>query len=102
MLRKNSVQETCLQCHQEVRGPFVYEHEPVKAEGLGEGCLECHRPHGSPNRKLEVLFSRGLCIRCHADIQQQPTHRFRKGDCWQGGCHVAIHGSNHSAFLLRD
>ena len=30
----------CTKCHTDVRGPFVYEHAPVKAEG----CLGCHTP----------------------------------------------------------
>ncbi|MGA2019244.1 MAG: DmsE family decaheme c-type cytochrome, partial [Candidatus Sulfotelmatobacter sp.] len=31
----------CTKCHTETRGPFVYEHVAVKAEG----CLGCHTPH---------------------------------------------------------
>jgi predicted CXXCH cytochrome family protein len=101
-LTGKTVEETCLRCHENRRGPFVFEHDPVKAGGIGEGCLECHRPHGSPNRAMTVMFSRGLCIQCHTDIQQQPTHRGRNGDCWRAGCHTAIHGSNHSLYLLRE
>jgi predicted CXXCH cytochrome family protein len=67
---------------------------------VGEDCLECHRPHGSPNRNLLTNFSRGLCVQCHTDIQQDPAHQFRGGDCWRSGCHVAVHGSNHSALLF--
>jgi predicted CXXCH cytochrome family protein len=100
MFRRVTVADTCLQCHQQIRGPFVYEHDPVKAGGIGEDCLECHRPHGSPNRNLLTTFSRGLCVQCHTDIQQDPAHRARGGDCWRSGCHVAVHGSNHSALLF--
>jgi predicted CXXCH cytochrome family protein len=101
--KRRTVEETCLQCHQEIRGPFVYEHEPVKAVGgVGDACLECHRPHGSPNRKLEVMFSRGLCVQCHVDIQQDPPHQARGGDCWRSNCHVAIHGSNQSPLFFRE
>src|ERR1017187_9744406 len=35
----------CTKCHTETRGPFVYEHVAIKAEG----CLGCHTPHGSQN-----------------------------------------------------
>jgi predicted CXXCH cytochrome family protein len=102
-LRRRTVEETCLQCHQQIRGPFVYEHEPVKAVGgVGDACLECHRPHGSPNRKLEVMFSRGLCVQCHVDIQRDPPHQARGGDCWRSNCHVAIHGSNQSPLFFRE
>jgi DmsE family decaheme c-type cytochrome len=102
MLKKQTIAETCLQCHENVRGPFVFEHEPVKAGGVSDDCLECHRPHGAPNRKLEVMFSRGLCLQCHVDIQRDPPHQARGGDCWRAGCHVAVHGSNHSFLLFRE
>lgn len=97
-----AVSEKCLQCHEQLRGPFRFEHDPVKAGGLGDGCLECHRPHGSPNRALTTLFSRGLCVQCHTDIQRDPPHRARTGDCWRSGCHTAMHGSNHSRFFFRE
>lgn len=102
MLREESTADTCLQCHQDKRGPFVFEHDPVKSGGVGEACLECHRPHGSPNRDLETMVSRGLCLQCHTDIAQDPKHRARGGDCWRSNCHVAVHGSNHSRTLLTD
>jgi predicted CXXCH cytochrome family protein len=97
---RRTIAETGLQCHPQVRGPFVFEHDPVKAGGVGDDCLECHRPHGSPNRKLQVLFSRGLCVQCHTDIQRDPAHQNRRGDCWRAGCHIAIHGSNHSRLFF--
>jgi len=100
MLKGRTIAETCLQCHQNIRGPFAFEHDPVKAGGVGDDCLECHRPHGSPNRNLGVLFSRGLCVQCHVDIQQDPAHLARGGDCWRSGCHAAIHGSNHSSLFF--
>jgi predicted CXXCH cytochrome family protein len=102
MLKERTIEETCLRCHENLRGPFVYEHEPVKSGGVGESCLECHRPHGSPNRNLTVTFGRGLCVQCHSDIQRDPPHRGRTGDCWRSGCHAAIHGSNHSPQLFRE
>lgn len=101
-LARGDVAETCLQCHEQIRGPFRYEHDPTRAGGLGLSCLECHRPHGSPNRALTTLYSRGLCVQCHTDIQRDPPHRGRTGDCWRSGCHVAVHGSNHSRFLFRE
>jgi predicted CXXCH cytochrome family protein len=102
MLKRGTVEETCLQCHPQRRGPFIFEHDPVRAGGVGDNCLECHKPHGSPNRKLEALFSRGLCLQCHTDIAQDPPHRSRPGDCWRSGCHTAIHGSNHSGLLFTE
>ncbi len=98
---RGGVSDTCLKCHEQHRGPFRFEHDPVKAGGLGDSCMECHRAHGSPNRALTTQFSRGLCVQCHTDIQRDPPHRARTGDCWRSGCHVAVHGSNHSRFLFR-
>ena len=42
MLRENSVNDNCYKCHAEKRGPFLWEHNPVR-----ENCLNCHDPHGS-------------------------------------------------------
>ncbi len=44
MLWTNTINETCYKCHAEKRGPFLFEHEPVR-----ENCLNCHDPHGSIN-----------------------------------------------------
>ena len=41
---------TCLQCHSDKRGPFVFEHAPVRFEG----CMACHEPHGSANPRMLV------------------------------------------------
>ena len=102
-------EEACLKCHMDKRGPFVYEHPPVRIEG----CEICHYPHGSTNAKLlrrPVVFT--VCLECHngsgsgtrgqgVDLQT-PTHnmlepRFQKCTI----CHVRIHGSNADQFFLR-
>ena len=36
LLKTNTVNETCYQCHAEKRGPFLFEHAPVR-----ENCLNC-------------------------------------------------------------
>jgi len=46
----------CTKCHTEVRGPFVYEHAAVRAEG----CLGCHTPHGSQNARLPTSATAAL------------------------------------------
>jgi DmsE family decaheme c-type cytochrome len=100
----------CLKCHVDKRGPWVYEHPPVRVEG----CNICHYPHGSMNAKLlrlPVVFT--LCLECHngqgtfgtrnnGEDLQSPRHnmldpRFQK--CTT--CHVMIHGSNADQFFLR-
>jgi len=95
--RVRSAKETCVICHAETAGPFVFEHDPV-AGLTGEGCTECHRPHGSHNPKLLTTFSRGLCNQCHTD---QISNHFPGRTCWQSGCHVGVHGSHTDRLLLR-
>jgi len=61
----------CTKCHMDVRGPFVYEHAPVKAEG----CLGCHSPHGSQNaRMLNMPSINTLCNQCHSRVANATIH----------------------------
>jgi len=73
LLVKNTVNETCYQCHAEKRGPFLWEHPPVV-----DNCLNCHTPHGSTTQPL--LNARGpwLCQQCHGDGAPHP------GDVYSG------------------
>lgn len=92
--------ETCIQCHVEKRGPFVFEHSAVKVEG----CIICHTPHGSVNRMLLVRREeRFLCLSCHVDpaAANVPHGRLSfqtSGDCTR--CHAVIHGSNFDVNFL--
>jgi DmsE family decaheme c-type cytochrome len=56
LLKTDTVNETCYTCHAEKRGPFLFEHAPVR-----ENCLNCHDPHGSNNQTLLVLPLPMLC-----------------------------------------
>jgi predicted CXXCH cytochrome family protein len=94
--------ETCVNCHAEKRGPFVYEHPAVKVEG----CVTCHNPHGSTNRMLLVRREgRQLCLQCHTGYHAQkgvPHSRLgfqTSGECIR--CHVTVHGSNLDVNFLR-
>ncbi len=94
--------ETCVKCHVEKRGPFVFEHAAVRVSG----CVACHSPHGSVNNFLLVRREqRLLCLQCHTGFHGQagvPHSRLgfqTSGDCTR--CHVAVHGSNFDATLLR-
>ena len=62
MISAASVNEKCYQCHAEKRGPFVWEHEPVR-----ENCVTCHDPHGSNHPRLTQAMQPYLCQRCHAN-----------------------------------
>lgn len=90
----------CTKCHLEKRGPFVYEHAPVKAEG----CLACHTPHGSQNARLLTMPSiNTLCNQCHSPVSAATVHGMNAGSsellpCIS--CHTYIHGSNlNQAFI---
>lgn len=93
---------TCLNCHPEQRGPFVFQHEAMR-----EGCTICHDPHGSINAKMLKERNSVLCLKCHAQELNSDLrigglpHRFlmREGTCWTAGCHEAVHGSHVSSSL---
>ena len=91
----------CTKCHTETRGPFVYEHAAVKAEG----CLGCHTPHGSQNaRLLNMPNINTLCNQCHSPVAAGTVHSMNAGSseltpCTS--CHTYIHGSNVNPAFLR-
>lgn len=90
--------QTCTQCHTAQRGPFVFEHE-----GVRQGCVSCHSPHGSVNQRMLNERNATLCLKCHFQEQRtngrlyigdsDHTNRLSQGTCWSAGCHEAVHGS---------
>ncbi len=48
----------CLNCHGDKRGPFTFEHGPVRFEG----CATCHEPHGSANPRMLTRQDVRLCL----------------------------------------
>jgi len=91
----------CTKCHADVRGPFVYEHAPVKAET----CLACHSPHGSQNaRMLNMPNINVLCNQCHSAVGAGAIHGQGEGSSDSvpcTSCHTYIHGSNFNVAFLR-
>jgi DmsE family decaheme c-type cytochrome len=91
----------CTKCHTETRGPFVYEHAAVKAEG----CLGCHTPHGSQNaRLLNMPNVNTLCNQCHSPVAAGTVHSMGAGSSELTpciSCHTYIHGSNINPAFLR-
>jgi DmsE family decaheme c-type cytochrome len=98
-----SLNDNCLGCHEEKRGPFLWEHEPVT-----EDCSLCHRPHGSVNDRLLTARGPSLCQQCHS-AAFHPSLPYG-GEGLAGGsanrnllgkncsnCHSQVHGSNHPA-----
>lgn len=104
LLKADTVNQVCYQCHAEKRGPFLWEHAPVR-----ENCLNCHNPHGSNHEFLLVVARPYLCTQCHSQLVHNlglttqgnlgsgefPDERMMNRSCQQ--CHSQIHGSNHPA-----
>lgn len=101
LLARSNVNETCYRCHAEKRGPFLWEHAPVR-----EDCSNCHEPHGSNHPSL--LKNRGpyLCQQCHLAafhpstaytanglLGPSPADQLLTRNCLN--CHTEVHGSNH-------
>ncbi len=101
----------CLKCHGDKRGPFTFEHGPVRFSG----CASCHTPHGSANpRLLERPQVAQLCLECHANLPTLNTSG-RIGVVLtfvsrpavtalselQTVCHQKIHGSHVDRNLLK-
>jgi DmsE family decaheme c-type cytochrome len=107
MVKAVSVNDQCYSCHAEKRGPFIWDHAPVR-----ENCLTCHTPHGSNHIKLQKTSVPYLCQQCHSNTRHPGTlydgrvvptlhdeinpvasNRLFNRACLD--CHAAIHGSNH-------
>ena len=95
----NWINESCVSCHAEKRGPFLFEHAAGR-----ESCVTCHDPHGSSNEKMLVAKLPMLCQRCHIGSRHPSTiydnaalqtnsNRLLGRGCVN--CHQNIHGSNH-------
>jgi DmsE family decaheme c-type cytochrome len=91
----------CTKCHTDVRGPFTFEHAPVRAEG----CTTCHTPHGSQNpRLLNMPSIATLCNQCHSPLSAGGVHGLDAGSTTVTPCvtcHTFIHGSNASQAFVR-
>jgi DmsE family decaheme c-type cytochrome len=106
-LRASAEQDqVCYKCHRDKKGPFVFEHLPVKTEG----CSSCHVPHGSTNpRLLKVSQVNQLCLQCHtlamSSVPSQPPigPAHNQAQKYQACtmCHAFIHGSNFSEVYFK-
>jgi DmsE family decaheme c-type cytochrome len=95
-----TVDESCTSCHQEKRGPYLWEHAPVS-----DSCTTCHDPHGSNNDRMLVAKQPFLCQRCHVTSRHPPTvyegyllQNSQNANKMYGKactvCHQNVHGSN--------
>jgi DmsE family decaheme c-type cytochrome len=101
LLRAESTNDLCYTCHTDKRGPFLWEHAPVR-----ENCTTCHAPHGSNHERLLVAKQPWLCQRCHLNVRHpgtlydqrntvagaNPSNRVVEHGC--RNCHQQVHGSN--------
>lgn len=96
----DNMNETCFQCHKAMRGPFPWEHEAVR-----EGCVSCHKVHGSITDKMLIARDANLCLRCHIQTDfpgigdRNHGTNLTQGTCWSAGCHTAPHGSYYDRHL---
>ena len=108
MIKADSINELCYECHADKRGPFMWEHPPVE-----KNCLNCHEAHGSSHGRLLERKLPQLCQNCH-DVQAGghfseaytsfhsfngaatgDKNKFYGRSCVN--CHTNIHGSNGPA-----
>lgn len=101
----------CFKCHGDKRGPFTFEHAPVRLEG----CGSCHEPHGSNNpRLLSRAVVRQTCLECHSNLPgtkatsalggvSPPAFHNLNSPRYQNCtvCHQKVHGSYADRNLLR-
>lgn len=88
--------DACSSCHQEVMGPWVFDHAPVS-----EDCGTCHVPHGAVADSLLETSEPAVCISCHTLAEAGAVH-----DPWAlqtacSDCHGAVHGSFTDPHLRR-
>jgi DmsE family decaheme c-type cytochrome len=94
LIKEDSINDNCYKCHAEKRGPFLFEHAPVR-----ENCLNCHEAHGSINEASLKLSRPRLCFECHGFGHAATAginSPFTMGRSCQN-CHTLIHGSNSPA-----
>jgi DmsE family decaheme c-type cytochrome len=100
-LKRDTLNELCLSCHAEFRGPVLFDHAPVS-----EDCSLCHQPHGSIHPALLTRRPPLLCQSCHSQ-RGHPSLSFTEQSLPGGNpsamvmergcmnCHTQVHGSNH-------
>jgi DmsE family decaheme c-type cytochrome len=109
--RTTNAEPSCFRCHADKRGPFTFEHAPIRMEG----CGSCHESHGSANpRLLNRAEVANLCLECHSNAPSSVNRSGTLGTVATGfhdlrlplyrnctSCHAKVHGSHISRDLLR-
>jgi DmsE family decaheme c-type cytochrome len=86
----------CSGCHQDVMGPWIYEHPPVT-----EDCGYCHVPHGATADNLLEANQPAACISCHTLAEAGAVHQPWAFTTACTDCHGAVHGSYTDPHLRR-
>jgi len=97
LLRTATINDTCYKCHAEKRGPFLFEHTPVR-----ENCLNCHDAHGSINEFMLKVSRPRLCTECHG-FGHSPAAGFSSYQIMGracNNCHTQVHGTNSPSGAL--
>jgi DmsE family decaheme c-type cytochrome len=95
LIRQASINDNCYTCHADKRGPFLFEHMPVR-----ENCLNCHDAHGSNHESLLKVARPRLCAQCHGFAHggqagmNTTNNAFYTVQHSCNNCHSQIHGSN--------
>lgn len=109
--RSTNPEPGCFKCHADKRGPFAFDHAPVRMEG----CSACHENHGSANPRLLNRAEIGhLCLECHSNAPAANNPSRTLGTVATGfhdlrlplyrnctSCHTKIHGSHINRDFLR-
>jgi len=67
LLARRSINDTCAQCHQDVRQQFGRRSHMPLAEGQ-MSCADCHNPHGTlTSPLLKTATVNETCYTCHAE-----------------------------------
>lgn len=97
LLRTATINDTCYKCHAEKRGPFLFEHQPVRIN-----CLNCHEAHGSINEFMLKVSRPRLCAECHgfghALTGGPNSYQIMGRAC--NNCHTQVHGTNSPSGAL--
>jgi len=103
-LQTANLNDTCYRCHADKRGPFLWEHAPVR-----DNCATCHDSHGSNQDAMLKMRLPYLCQSCHMIPNAGHSNMF-DGQALSSltnanrpiqlgnsctNCHASIHGSNH-------
>jgi DmsE family decaheme c-type cytochrome len=94
LMREETVRATCVRCHGEVEGPYLYGH----ADLMNDDCTICHAHHGSVNNQLLKLAEPYLCLQCHVGHRtgSDPATGETKGVFYTRctDCHSQAHGTD--------